>query len=46
MSARVERVSQRKYQAYCPECSDGINTARQVDAHMWASAHNREKHSA
>ena len=45
MSAGVERLSQRKYQAWCPQCGDGLNTSRQVDAHMWASSHNLERHA-
>jgi len=45
MSASVERLSPRKYQAWCHTCSDGLNTARQVDAHIWASQHNRENHA-
>ena len=46
MSALVEKLSQRKWQAYCPVCSDGINTTRQVDAHIWASQHNQAEHSS
>ena len=46
MSAGVEQVSQRKYLAWCHACQDGLNTSRQVDAHIWASEHNRKEHSA
>jgi len=46
MSASVEKISRTKYQAWCEVCRDGINAKRQVDAYIWASAHNREKHSA
>jgi hypothetical protein len=46
MSATVHRVSQRKYQAWCDLCKDGVNVIRQVDAHIWASTHNREEHSS
>lgn len=46
MSAGVEKVNQRKWRAWCPDCTDGVNTNRQVDAHIWATAHNQEKHSA
>lgn len=46
MTAGVEREGQRKYRAWCERCSDGINTSRQVDAHIWASEHNRTRHMA
>lgn len=46
MSASVEKLSQRKYQAWCSECGDGLNVGRQVDAHIWATAHNQERHSS
>jgi len=44
MTAGVERISQRKWQARCLQCTDGVDTSRQVDAHIWASEHNLEKH--
>jgi hypothetical protein len=46
MSAGVERISPRKYQAYCDECCDSTNTSRQADAHIWASSHNQQHHQA
>lgn len=46
MSAGVERLSPRKFQAWRFDCKDGINTARQVDAHIWASTHNRKERAS
>lgn len=46
MSAHVEKLTARKWRAWCDTCKDGENTSRQVDAHIWASSHNRKEHAA
>jgi len=45
MSAHVEKISLRKWRAWCDACQDGENCPRQVDAHIWATSHNRKQHA-
>lgn len=43
MTAEVVKFG-RKYQAYCPEHSDGINTGNKSLAQTWADQHNEKEH--
>lgn len=33
-----------RWQAYCEECQDGINTKSAVYARTWATKHNEKEH--
>lgn len=51
MSARVvpaslpDKGSGFRYQAWCPEHSDGLNTKTRRQAEKWRDEHNAEEHS-
>lgn len=44
MSAYLYGLGNRKFQAWCHECQDGINSHRRVTAEQWADNHNDSKH--
>lgn len=46
MNAKVHTLpGPFKYRAWCPECSDGINTHARTIAEEWAARHEQLRHS-
>lgn len=43
MAAKVERVAPRKFRAWCPACTDGVNAGKWF-CEEWAIEHNAKEH--
>ncbi|WP_181034071.1 hypothetical protein [Arthrobacter sp. GMC3] len=44
MSARVSSPAPRRFNAWCDNCAEGVNTNSKLKADKWAYSHNLENH--
>lgn len=44
MSAELITMGNRKFQGWCQECQEGINSHRRVTSEGWVDSHNDARH--